>query len=72
MVNVKSFKVGDRVRYADRGAVAWEDNDWLAEAGVLVGDIRVVEKVCEGSLAAVRLVDTSYWHHPNHFELVTD
>ena len=47
---MKSFKKGDKVRYAVEGTLDWETKDWAAQAGLVLGSIYTIERERDNGL----------------------
>jgi len=61
------FKIGDRVKLIKEGAIEWEQFPYYVEDNMEINGVYIVSSVTKYS---VYFCNHSYWHHPDHFELV--
>jgi hypothetical protein len=67
---MKKFKKGDKVKLVKGGIIGYETMPWWKEDGLKIGDECIISRV--NYFGDIELIDCTYAHHPDHFELVDE
>ena len=72
--DIKTFKIGDKVKFARSGVFGWEEIDEAEQAGYDMGNdtFTVTEVDNTKGEEAIKLNDEDTWVNPKHFDLETN